>query len=134
MVKKWVSMRKEAKDWLKQAKADMKTAKDCLAAGNYYATAFFGQQAVEKLLKSYFIAKKKKVPPKTHNLLELSLELKIPNRFLTTARELTPAFIIARYPDAAGRPPVELYDNKTATEILKKAERFFGWLKNRMKG
>ena len=127
-------MRKEAEDWFKQARADMKTARGCLAAGNYYASAFFGQQAVEKLLKSYFIAKKKKVPPKTHNLLDLSLELKIPNRLLTTARELTPAFIIARYPNAAGGPPVELYDEKTATGILKKAERFFGWLKDRMKG
>ena len=127
-------MRKEAEDWFKQARADMKTARDCLAAGNYYASAFFGQQAVEKLLKSYFIVKKKKVPPKTHNLLDLSLELKIPNRFLTTARELTPVFIIARYPNAAGGPPVELYDEKTATEILKKAERFFRWLKDRMKG
>ena len=127
-------MRKEAEDWFKQARADMKTAKDCLAAGNYYASVFFGQQAVEKLLKSYFIEKKKKVPPKTHNLLDLSLELKIPNRFLTTARELTPAFIIARYPNAAGGPPVELYDEKTAIEILKKAGRFFRWLKDRMKG
>ena len=126
-------MRKEAEDWFKQARADMKTARDCLAAGDYYASAFFGQQAVEKLLKSYFIAKKKKVPPKTHNLLDLSLELKIPDRFLTTARELTPAFIIARYPNAAGGPPVELYDKKTATEILKKAERFFRWLKGRIK-
>lgn len=105
-------MRKEARDWLKQAKADMKTARDCLTTRNYYASAFFNQQAMEKLLKCYYIVKQKRVPPRTHNLLDLSLELKIPDRFLTTARELTPAFIIARYPNAAGGPPVDLYDEK----------------------
>ena len=83
----------------------MKTAKDCLAARNYYATAFFGQQAVEKVLKSYFIVKKRAPPPRTHSLLELSLELNLPEELLSIARGLTPEFIISRYPDAVGAPP-----------------------------
>lgn len=97
-------MRREARNWLRQAEADMKTAKDCLGAGNYYAAAFFGQQAVEKALKSYFIAERRDVPPKTHNLLDLSRELNVPKELLTIARELTPEFVITRYPNAAGGP------------------------------
>ena len=41
--------------WLDQAKADIKTAKDCLDDENFYASAFFSQQAAEKALKGYLI-------------------------------------------------------------------------------
>jgi HEPN domain-containing protein len=34
--------------WFDQAKANLKTAKDCLKDGNYYACAFFSQQSAEK--------------------------------------------------------------------------------------
>ena len=121
-------MRREAENWFKQSKADMKTANDCLNAGNYYAAAFFSQQAIEKALKAYLIIKREDVPPKTHNLLDLCLELEVPEEFLTTARELTPEFIITRYPNAAGGVPAELYDIKSTTEILRKTERFFKWI------
>ncbi|MGC8849627.1 MAG: HEPN domain-containing protein [Candidatus Bathyarchaeia archaeon] len=36
---------------LDQAKADLKTARDCLKDGNYYACAFFSQQSAEKALE-----------------------------------------------------------------------------------
>ncbi|PMP95257.1 MAG: hypothetical protein C0169_05555 [Thermodesulfobacterium geofontis] len=39
--------------WLDQAEADVKTARDCLEDGNYYASAFFSQQATEKALKGF---------------------------------------------------------------------------------
>lgn len=126
-------MRREAENWFKQSKADMKTAKDCLDAGNYYAAAFFSQQAVEKALKAYFIIQREDVPPKTHNLLDICLELEVPEEFLTTARELTPEFIITRYPNAAGGVPAELYDIRSATEILGKTERFFKWIETRIR-
>ena len=126
-------MRREAENWFKQSKADMKTAKDCLDAGNYYAAAFFCQQAVEKALKAYFIIQREDVPPKTHNLLDICLELEVPEEFLTTARELTPEFIITRYPNAAGGVPAELYDIRSATEILGKTERFFKWIETRIR-
>lgn len=122
-------MRVEARNWYKQAEADLKTARDCFNTGNYYASAFFSHQAIEKALKAYFLVKKKQSPLKTHNLLDLSRELEVPMEFLTIARELTPEFIITRYPDAAGGPPFELYDENNTKEILNKAERFFQWLK-----
>ena len=126
-------MRREAENWFKQSRADMKTANDCLNAGNYYAAAFFSQQAIEKALKAYFIIKREDVPPKTYNLLDLCLELEVPEEFLTTARELTPEFIITRYPNAAGGVPAELYDIRSTTKILRKTERFFKWIETVMK-
>ncbi|RMF90446.1 MAG: HEPN domain-containing protein [Methanobacteriota archaeon] len=126
------AMRKEAENWFKQATADLKTARDCLRTENYYACAFFSQQSVEKALKALFLIEKQETPSKSHNLLDLSLELNIPEEFLTVARELTPEFIITRYPDAAGGAPVELYDNSTAKDILEKAERFFAWIQEKI--
>ncbi|MEM1929966.1 MAG: HEPN domain-containing protein [Thermofilaceae archaeon] len=43
--------------WLDQAEADLKTAKDCLKDGNYYAAAFFAQQAAEKALEGFLYSK-----------------------------------------------------------------------------
>ncbi len=34
---------REGLRWLDQAKADLKTARDCLKNGNFYASAFFSQ-------------------------------------------------------------------------------------------
>jgi len=126
-------MRREAGNWFRQSTADMRTARDCLRAGNYYAAAFFSQQAVEKALKAYFIIQREDVPPRTHNLLDICLELEVPEEFLTTARELTPEFIITRYPNAAGGVPAELYDVRTATGIVEKAERFFRWIETKIR-
>lgn len=125
-------MRPEAVNWIKQARADFKTAKDCLESRNYYAAAFFSHQCVEKALKSYYVEKIKEAPPKTHNLVELSLRLGIPEDFLHVARELTPEFIIPRYPDAAGAPPFELYDEASARKILNVSERFLEWLEKKI--
>jgi HEPN domain-containing protein len=43
--------------WVDQAEADLKTARDCLEDGNYYASAFFGQQSAEKSLKGFLYSK-----------------------------------------------------------------------------
>ncbi len=73
--------------WFKQAKADLQITRDCLKTGNYYASAFFSQQSLEKILKTWFLIEKEETPPKTHNLLDISLELNVPEEFLTIARE-----------------------------------------------
>jgi len=46
-----VGNREEGLRWLDQAEADLRTAPHCRAAGDFYAAAFFAQQAAEKALK-----------------------------------------------------------------------------------
>ncbi len=121
-------MRQEANNWLRQGMADFKTANDCLEDGNYYASAFFCQQTIEKCLKGLYIVRKRDTPPKTHNLLELSLKLNIPEEFLSVVRELTPEFIITRYPDAIGGIPADLYDKEKSRRILEITREFFEWM------
>ena len=121
-------MGQEANNWLMRGMADFKTANDCLEDGNYYASAFFRQQTIEKCLKGLYIERKRSTPPKTHNLLELSLKLNIPEEFLSVVRELTPEFIITRYPDAIGGIPADLYDKEKSHRILEITRGFFEWM------
>jgi len=41
--------------WFDQAKADLKTAKDCLKDGNYYASVFFPSSWLKRLLRVFSI-------------------------------------------------------------------------------
>ena len=47
-----MSNRDEGLRWLDQAEADLRTAGHCREAGDYYAAAFFAQQAAESALKA----------------------------------------------------------------------------------
>lgn len=82
---------KEGLRWLDQALADMKTAKDCLKDGNYYATAFFAQQAAEKALKGFLYAQGYRALI-THSVVELLEESSKVNeqfrQFLDCGKEL----------------------------------------------
>src|SRR3989338_5859406 len=126
-------MRPDIENWVKQALADMKTAEDCLTAGNYYACAFFAQQSAEKMLKALFMLRFRKMPPKIHDLSKLSDLLKLPKDMGSIARDLTPESITTRYPDIAGGVPAELYDKNKAQRILASSMRLLKWLRERVK-
>ncbi|MEW5955921.1 MAG: HEPN domain-containing protein [Candidatus Micrarchaeota archaeon] len=125
-------LRKETSDWLKQAKADLKTATHCLDSKDYYACAFFSQQAGEKALKAYYIHAKNDVPTKTHNVYELAIKLKLPERMVAICRRLAPQFVVSRYPDAVGGVPSELYDENGASEVLDEAVELVEWLEKQI--
>lgn len=126
-------MRKETRDWFDQGKAELKTAKNCLKNGDFHACAFHAQQSFEMCLKAFFIYKKNKLPPKTHYILDLAERLKLPRNFIESARELTPVYMLARYPDVAGGPPFKLYNKEKASKLVKIAEEFLKWLENFLK-
>ena len=120
-------VRKEPLNWARQAEADLKTAGDCFQAGNYYASAFFCQQASEKALKALYIAMRAEPPPRSHNLAEISQDLNVPREILSFLRSLTPEFIVSRYPDAAGGPPCDLYDEANTRPILEGTRKVVSW-------
>ncbi|MBI1971750.1 MAG: HEPN domain-containing protein [Candidatus Aenigmarchaeota archaeon] len=126
-------MRPEIANWIKQALADAKTAKDCLTAGNHYACAFFAHQSVEKALKALFILRFKTAPPKIHDLLKLAKAVKMPKDLQNVAADLTSEAVTTRYPDIAGGTPAELYHKDKALRVLKSARRLLRWLYKRLK-
>jgi len=121
--------------WLDQAKADMKTAKDCLKDKNYYASAFFSQQSAEKALKGFLYSKGFRALV-THSVTELleesSKQEGVFKKFIDQGKELDRHYIGSRYPNFYPKGPAYKYYTEEVTRrcvnyaesILKEVEKF----------
>lgn len=125
-------MRHETDLWWRQSKHDARTARHSHEAKDYYAAVFWCHQSVEKALKAVVIETTRSVPPRTHNLLDLARDAGLPVPFHSFIRELSPEYIVARYPDASGATPAELYDGRASRAILKKSEEVRRWARRRL--
>jgi len=105
--------------WLDQAKADLKTAKDCVKDGNYYAGAFFSQQSAEKALKGFLYSKgyRALITHSVTELLEESSKLEEVFRgFIDYGKELDRHYIGSRYPNFYPKGPAYKYYTEEMTE------------------
>ncbi len=125
-------MRKESLRLLEQSGHDIYTAAQLLKINIYYASVFFAEQAAEKAIKALYIEKKRKTAF-THDLVELTQDLDAPREVLKAAAELSPDYIITRYPDAANGVPAALYDEESAAAHLDYAGRVIKWVKLELK-
>jgi len=112
--------------WLDQAKADFKTATDCLNTKNYYASAFFAQQSAEKALKGFLYSKGFRALI-THSVTDLleesSTHEKIFNQFINQGKELDRHYIGSRYPNFyPSGPAYKYYTEEIAKKCLSYAE------------
>lgn len=123
----------EAAEWLAQAKYDLDTAESLYHAGRYIYTIFMCHLAVEKTLKALVVEKTGKIPPKTHNLIQL-IKLGQPNlnieqtRFIT---RLSLAGIVTRYPDEL-KKALSDYPPSVTRDYLKSAKDVFRCLKKQI--
>jgi HEPN domain-containing protein len=105
--------------WLDQAEADLKTARDCNRDGNYYASAFFAQQAAEKAVKGYLYSKGFRALI-THSVMELLEEAGKINGVFTAhtdqGRELDRHYIGSRYPNFYPKGPAYKYYTQEIAE------------------
>ncbi len=122
----------EHHQWLEQAQADFKTARDNITSKNYYASVLFSQQCAEKSLKAIFILRFSKIPPKVHDLVELSRLVTVPQTILNTASKLTATYFTSRYPGTAPVIPVKYYNLSKAKEHLNEAEAILQWAINQI--
>lgn len=124
--------------WLDQAEADLKTSKDCLSAGNYYASAFFAQQSAEKSLKGFLYAKGLRALI-THSVVDL-LEGCRPfeerfHSFLDCGKELDRHYIGARYPDFyPSGAPHRYYTEEMTAKCVNYAESILAEVKKYLRG
>jgi len=128
-------MREEVRRLWLQALEDLKTAEVLLKAGRYYASVFFAQQAAEKALKALYTYLRGELPPLTHNLLELLRRLGVDSEdLIDAAADLTPEYIVTRYPNAASGIPAELYNERSAREHLEKARLIVNFCREVLEG
>ncbi len=126
-------MRPEAELWWTQARRDLRTAKNCHASHDYYAAVFFCQQAVEKALKAAIVHRVRELPPRTHNLVELGDMLRASGKVRTFLMELTPQYVVTRYPDAAGGPIDALYNGYLSRGILTRTRGLLRWVGTKLR-
>jgi HEPN domain-containing protein len=126
-------MRQEIKHWWLQAQEDLDTAKYLAQGKKYYMSAFVCQQAVEKALKALYLLLHKKSSGPTHSLIHLASETKVPEKYFSYLRKLSPEFVITRYPDVSQEIPYKLYDKEKIEYYLVQTEDFFKWLKTQIK-
>lgn len=124
-------MKTEMKNWMRQAERDLEVADKNLKFKEYYACAFFCQQAVEKVLKSLLI-KEKNVLIKTHDLVTLGKKVNIPQKFIKDINELSEAYIDSRYGGEYDKIPAELFDERDANKFIKIAREVLKWAKKKI--
>lgn len=119
--------KEEADRWMRQAEADMKTAKTLFEAKDFAASSFQAQQAAEKALKALLYSKGRK--PFGHSLVGLLAEVvkegfPEPNQdFREATNSLDEHYTSSRYPDAfESQIPAEYYTETIAKEALECAQ------------
>ena len=125
-------MRLEIELWFRQAEEDLITAEHCASGARWYAAAFFCQQAVEKALKAFFMLTKKLPPDPSHSLIYLAREAGVDRRFHRFLKELTPEYVVSRYPDISDALPASLYDEEMVRDYLKRSREVLSWLGQQM--
>lgn len=126
---------KVIKNWLALSEYDFETARKMLETGRYLYVAFTCQQAVEKLLKAFYVKEHGTTPPYTHNLIKLvesiSISSYIDEDKNTLFEDLNSYYIESRYAEELEELSRSL-TSKKAEEIFSKTKEVLSWLKSKM--
>lgn len=124
-------MREDSENLLIQAGEDLDTAGVLLDASRYYARPFFSQQAAEQALKALYQEVRRR-HIHTHNLARISEQLDAPEEIQGAANELTPDYLVTRYPNAVGGVPAQLYSQRNAEKYFRLSPSIVSWVKQRL--
>ena len=116
----------EINKWMVQAKRDLKTARNSYKSKDYYASAFFAQQAVEKGLKAIYIKKYKKLI-RIHDLVELAKKIGAEEDILNACSMINPVYTGSRYPDV-----IDTFNKSNTDEILRLAKKVMKWIEENL--
>lgn len=126
---------KTIKNWIKISEYDIETGEAMLRTGRYLYVAYTCQQAIEKILKAYYVKEKGITPPYIHNLRRLISELSIINEISNEQSEfidfINSYYIEARYSEELDILKLTLNEKK-ATEIFNKTKTFIQWIKMKL--
>jgi len=120
--------------WLDISEYDLETAKAMLNGRRYLYVGFMCHQAIEKVLKAYFVFSQDQTPPHTHSLSLLAQQSKLNKLFSEPQLELIdilePLNIESRYPTYKEQI-LKTLSLERCKEIIKKTEELFNWIKNK---
>jgi len=121
----------EFRNWYEQAEADLRTAENSFRSGDYYASVFWCQQAVEKSLKSLIMKNSGKLV-RIHDLVSLGRMVKLPKNLLDKCKLLSAVYVETRYGIVDEEIPARKFGKKDSSEFLSIAEEVLKWLKKKI--
>ena len=123
-------MKEESKNWLRQAEADLRAAKNSLKSKDYHASVFWSQQAAEKCLKGIIIEKENQLI-KIHDLVILGKRAGLSQDLLLKCEKLSKVYIESRY-GILDEIPAEKFNKVNAEEFLLISEEVLEWCKKKI--
>jgi HEPN domain-containing protein len=121
-----------ADKWWRQAKHDLDVADSLAAQGHWDACALMCQQAAELAVKALWIdAKQVEMPPKTHWVASMAVELGAPEEVIVAVNRLVGDYISSRYPDTGLGIPDETYTAEHASDRIEKARLVLVWIEQK---
>jgi len=128
-------MNEKVKYWTELSEYDMKTAEAMLQSQRYLYVGFMAHQAVEKILKAYFVSVTDETAPFSHSLSFLAKRSDIYKSFSEEHKDfidlLEPMNIEARYPTHK-KQLMESLTGKRCTEILHNAQELQRWIMKKL--
>jgi HEPN domain-containing protein len=126
-------MEMQTEEWLKQSDYDMETADYMWQGGRHMYAVFMCHLAIEKALKGLYFEKRRKLPPRSHNLIHLLNEVGIkppedPGKFIV---KLSEASVPTRYPECLARLQ-QTYTEAVVQDILAEAREVILWIRRQL--
>jgi HEPN domain-containing protein len=123
-------MLKATANWLAQVDYDIATAEQMLHAGRFIYVIFMSHMALEKALKALLTEETQKLPPRTHNLIDLAQRAHVAlsqgqQDFLGKLNNIS---VIVRYPDDLSAL-VSQYPEAIARDYLARTQELITWLR-----
>jgi HEPN domain-containing protein len=128
-------MAERSLDWLRQAEADLRHARNSRDDEDYSWSAFAAHQAAEKAIKAVF--QKRHLDAWGH-MLSILLEnlpsaVRLSGALIDAAKELDKHYIPTRYPNGFERgAPVDFYTRGEAERAIANAETILEWCRDQV--
>ena len=123
-------MLKATANWLAQVDYDIATAEQMLHAGRYIYVIFMSHMALEKVLKALVTEETQKLPPRTHNLIDLAqrAQVVLSQEQQDFLGKLNNTSVVVRYPDDLSAM-VSQYPEAIARDYLERTKALLTWVR-----
>jgi len=127
-----MNLEKRIDIWIQQAAHDLEAAEKNLNMAIYDYCLIGCEQAVEKILKAFYLKITGKEPPHIHVLEELVEKVGLQNELAELIVELDDYYFLIRYPGFGNEVPYQQCSEEDAKSGLEKAKKIFNIVQQKL--